>query len=239
MFCQNCGAHIDGGNFCANCGAAIAKQEAPVLNTVSDPSLPEGIYRDENGAYHWTYRMNMLKNPTVPIMFLKALGCIMAGVALFMSLCHLFNGLPRYIPDTLLMLLAVTVGLSLLFMIVWLIMAKARGGWYVVEHMMDENRVVYLSTPEEQRKMHGWTLASFILAIAGDNMTVAANSVALAGAERFDSEYTDVREIQAVKHRDLIKVNNILQRNTIYAAPHQYDFVYKYIVSHCPDAKVR
>lgn len=137
------------------------------------------------------------------------------------------------------MLLAVTVGLSLLFMIVWLIMAKARGGWYVVEHMMDENRVVYLSTPEEQRKMHGWTLASFILAIAGDNMTVATNSVALAGAERFDSEYTDVREIQAVKHRDLIKVNNILQRNTIYAAPHQYDFVYKYIVSHCPDAKVR
>ena len=136
------------------------------------------------------------------------------------------------------MLLAVTVGLSLLFITVWLIMAEARGGWYVIEHMMDENRVVYLSTPEEQRKTQRWALASFILALASDNMIIAANSVAIVGAERFDSKYTGVREIQDVKHRDLIKVNNILQRNTIYATPHQYDFVYNYIVSLCPDARV-
>lgn len=265
MFCSNCGKEItNNAKFCANCGAAVRMQQAPtaapvnqptISNTaafqrvaddpavsqpfVSNPALPEGIYQDENGAYHWIYRMHMLKNPTVPIMFIKVFGGIMGGIVLLMSMIHLVNDNPEYIPDTLLLFLAITGGFILLFLIIWLIMAAARGGYYIIEHMMDENKVVYLSTPEEKKKMRGWATAAFILGMASGDMTTMATGAALAGSERFDSDYTDVKSIQAVRRRDLIKVNNVLQRNTIYAAPHQYDFVYNYIVAHCPNAKIK
>lgn len=248
MFCPNCGVQIpEGSKFCNRCGAAIGgaapdtaqaeAQDGPRL--IQDPSLPEGIFRDEQGAYHWIYRMHMLKNPTVPIMFTKAFGGIMGGVVLIMSLVHLFNGDPEYIPGTFLVFLAITGGFILLFMIIWLCMAAARGGWYIVEHMMDERKVVYLSTLEDKKKTRGWAIVGFFLAMASDDMTMAGNSVALAASERFDSTYTDVKSIQAVRRRDLIKVNNVLQRNTIYAYPHQYEFVWNYITSHCPNAKIK
>lgn len=205
----------------------------------SSSSLPEGIFRDENGAYHWIYRMHMLKNPTVLITLIKVWGGIFGALGLIMVLAQLFRGHAEYIPDTLLLILAICAGLIILSVIVWLIMAAARGGHYIVEHMMDENKVVYLSTPEEKKKVRNPAIASFLLSIAADDIGAAAAGAMLSASERFDSTYTDVKSIRTRRRRDLINVNNTLQKNTIYAAPHQYDFVLNYIVSHCPNAKIK
>lgn len=243
MLCPYCGTPINpGARFCRGCGAPVTETPAQAQEPAPperDPDLPEGIVRDENGAYHWTYRMNMRKNPTVLITLLKVFGGIFGGLALIMSLVLVIQGDADEVPQLLLVMAAICAGLCILSAIVWLCMAAARGGWYIIEHSMDEERVVYLSTPEEKRKTRGLAVAGFLLALASDDLTLAGSSMALSASERFDSVYTSVKSIQAVPRRDLIKVNNTLQRNTIYAAPHQYDFVWRYITAHCPNARIK
>ena len=68
---------------------------------------------------------------------------------------------------------------------------------------------------------------------------MVGTSLAVAAGDTFVSRYSDVKAVIAKRRNDLIKVNNVLQRNTIYAEPHQYEFVWNYITSHCPDAKVK
>lgn len=249
-FCTKCGTKIEKGNFCPNCGAPVTDHPQPLQpegkarqaeaqTFVQDPSLPQGIYRDENGAYHWIYRLNMLKNPTVMLMFIKVFGALMGGVAVITALVKLFDGDPEDIPQAVLPWFVISAGMIVLVLIIWLVMAAVRGGYYIVEHMMTENKVIYLSTPEERKKARGWAKFGFILGAATSNMTLLGNSAALAASERFDSTYTDVKSIKADRKHDVIKVKNVLQHNTIYAAPHQFDFVYNYIVSHCPNAKIK
>ena len=243
-FCVHCGAELKAeAAFCPGCGLPIAGPQAGAQPHLFPDSaslgLPEGIYRDADGAYHWFYRMNMRKNYTVPIAFFKVMGLVGGLLGALMCIIHLANDDVDYIPTTLLLILACFGGLCLLFVIVWLCMAAARGGWYIVEHMMNERKVVYLSTPEEARKMRQVGALNFVLGAATGDLTALGLGSGEWAGERFDSDYADVKSIQAVRRRDLIKVNNLLQRNTIYAAPHQFDFVYNYIVAHCPNAKIQ
>ncbi|MEE0875500.1 MAG: zinc ribbon domain-containing protein [Ruminococcus sp.] len=62
MYCANCGARLDEGNFCPRCGAPVIEYREPVkLVENSDPSfaatsLPEGIICDENGVIRWAWQ---------------------------------------------------------------------------------------------------------------------------------------------------------------------------------------
>ena len=57
MFCPNCGVQIpDGSAFCGTCGAPLGAAGSGTERVLTqDPSLPEGIFRDDSGAYHWVY----------------------------------------------------------------------------------------------------------------------------------------------------------------------------------------
>ena len=52
------------------------------------------------------------------------------------------------------------------------------------------------------------------------------------------SRFSNVRKIKAVRGKDLIKLNGRFLRNQIYVAKEDFDFVYDYIVGHCPNAKI-
>lgn len=72
MFCSRCGAQLTAGSFCPQCGAPAANQTAQPVGLVpaapfgsgapkpdaavvirSDPSLPKGLFRGEDGMLRW------------------------------------------------------------------------------------------------------------------------------------------------------------------------------------------
>ena len=250
MFCPNCGAQIpEGSKFCNRCGAAIdgaapnpaqaETQDGPRL--VQDPSLPEGIFRDDQGAYHWVYHMDMMRNPVPLFTIMKISGFICLGIGILVGGYALIDGADP--ADALKAFAVPALGINAFFLVLtliaWFILMATRGGRYVFEFLMTEDKVVTLQTNEEKKKAQKLAKVTFALGLLDRNLSTMGVGMAALAGERFDSDFRDVKAVIAKRRQDLIKVNNVLQRNTIYAYPHQYEFVWNYITSHCPNAKIK
>lgn len=240
MFCPNCGAELpEGSAFCDKCGAALGgeAQSEPVLT--QDPSLPEGIFRDERGAYHWVYHLDMKRNPVLLLVLLKIMVYICGGMAVFMFFATWLNHntFAEAVKAFAIVFFGIGGSLALVTYISWLIIMKIHGGNYTVEHLMTEDRIEHLQTQEEQEQSKKVKAMVFVLGMLSDDP--GAVGLAMGGQEEMTSRYADVKKIIASPRHDLIKVNNVLQHNHIYAYPHQYEFVWNYITSHCPSAKTK
>ena len=53
------------------------------------------------------------------------------------------------------------------------------------------------------------------------------------------SVYTDIRNVIGVRPFHTIKLNQLLDRNQVYAEEADYDFVWNYISQRCVNAKIR
>ena len=79
MFCPKCRTQtVDNTKLCQNYRASAVMQDTPASGTVSDLSLPEEIYRDGNGACHWTYlivRITPVQTQQTAALILPELRC--------------------------------------------------------------------------------------------------------------------------------------------------------------------
>ena len=256
MFCRNCGNPVqDDAKFCPNCGMKLSnrgngasaaglarhvpKQGAGIR---ADPTLPEGIFRDDNGAYHWKYYLDMRKNPAPLFAVLKIICFSCLGVALFAGILSATagaNGIVYSIRLFLLLGFGLGAFMSLIAWAVWRIGSAARGYKYVWEYSMSREKIIVLQTPEEQERSRAAAGVMFLLFLLDSDTSMAAAGSAMLASSRVDSNYADVRHIIADRRHDLIKVNNALMHNAVYAYPQQYDFVWNYITAHCPGAKIK
>ncbi|MBE6910192.1 MAG: zinc-ribbon domain-containing protein [Ruminococcaceae bacterium] len=240
MFCPNCGSELpENSAFCEKCGAALGHtaQSGPVLT--QDPSLPEGIFRDGNGAYHWVYHLDMKRNPVPLLVLLKIMVYICGGMAViifFMTWLN-HNTLAAAVKAFAIVFFGIGGFLVVIIWTAWLVVMKIHGGNYTVEHLMTEDRVEHLQTQEEIEQSKKVKTLVFVLGMLSDDP--GAMGLAMGGQEELTSRYADVKKIIASPRHDLIKVNNVLQHNHIYAYPHQYKFVWNYLTSHCPNARVQ
>lgn len=53
------------------------------------------------------------------------------------------------------------------------------------------------------------------------------------------SEFKNVKEVRSLKRQHVIKVNQLLNHNQVYAKEADFDFVLEYITKHCVNAKIR
>lgn len=204
-----------------------------------DPDLPEGIFRDERGAYHWVYHLDMKRNPVPLLIIMKLMVYICGGMAVFIFFMTLLNHNTLAESFKAFAIVAFGIGgfLLLVAYISWLVVIAIHGSNYTVEHLMTEDCVEHLQTHEEREQSKKVKTLVFVLGMLSDDP--GSMGLAMAGREEMTSRYTDVKKIVASRRHDLIKVNNVLQHNHIYAYPHQYAFVWDYITSHCPQAKVK
>ncbi len=209
----------------------------PVL--VQDPSLPEGIFRDSNGAFHWQYELNMITNPVILFLIIKLFFGVCFGVGLMMALMMII--VDGDFEDAIKTLLIVTFGIGglmvVLGIIAYFIIVAIKGGKYTVVHTMDETSVQHLQTPAEKDQSKKMRTLLFVMGMLSDSPS--AVGLSMGARDEMESEYKDVKKVIASRRQDLIKVNNVLQHNHIYAYPHQYEFVFNYIASHCPNAKIK
>ena len=218
-------------------GNSTASNGEPVL--IQDPSLPEGIFRDSNGAFHWQYELNMITNPVILFLIIKLFFGVCFGVGLMMALMMII--VDGDFEDAMKTLLIVTFGIGglmvVLGIIAYFIIVAIKGGKYTVVHTMDETSVQHLQTPAEKDQSKKMRTLLFVMGMLSDSPS--AVGLSMGARDEMESEYKDVKKVIASRRQDLIKVNNVLQHNHIYAYPHQYEFVFNFIASHCPNAKIK
>ena len=223
MYCPNCGKQLpDNSRFCDNCGSMLNSR------IPSNTSLPDGIFLCDDGKYRWVYEINLWKNNVIVGSLIK----VMLFVIFIIIVPVLLITGTDFI-SILMLIPAFLLGAALLTFIGYAINAMMNGGKYCAVFTMDEEKIIHAQSKKQVDK--GRIMAILSTVAFND----AATGLSLLASEKFVTSYKDVKNIKSEPAKNLIRVNESLIKNQIYVYPHQFNFVYDYIVSRCPGAAIK
>ena len=195
------------------------------------------LYPD--GKYRWVYEVPMLKNPSILIDVYKVLG-ISFGIV------WLFNVLIIGCEDgyTLKGLWGITSGFLVLmgvFLVIgyiaYVIVAWCYGWKYVVLFTLDEKEVVHQQMPHQMKKAKVLGALTALVGAAAGKPGVMGSGILAASRSTSTSVLANVKSIKARRRLNLIKVNQLLNKNRVFVPDEDFDFVYDFLCQHCPNAK--
>ena len=196
------------------------------------------ITLQEDGKYRWTYEVNLFRNPTILLLIWKIFFFIILGIFAFVVLIS--SGSSHFwwdgFLDTAKVFGFILVGMVVLTALGYLIYAAIMGGKYIVEFEMDEKGVRHKQTAKQAKKAEKLGQAAMAAGAASGSAETAGAGLNAQRTEMY-TEFAKVRKVKAYPRRDLIKVNERLGHNQVYAAKENFMFVKDYIVSHCPNIK--
>ena len=204
----------------------------PVPPQNSDITLcPDGVYR-------WVYELNLYKNPTVLFTLYKIFGAILLAIVVLVLVSDL--GQPWFVnhpQEQIIANLSWIVIFALFFFVLitasYYIYALMQGGKYCVMFEMDDDKIIHRQYAEQVEKAQ---IVSLITALAGGitgNVTATGIGINSAVNTETISHFDAVCSIKPYRKRNVIKVNEPLMKNQIYADGTDFDFVLKYISSRC------
>ena len=185
-----------------------------------------------DGKYRWVYEMGMFTNPTIFWTVLKVLGGVWIAIWIVEVLVR---GFEDFLPSlkVFAIVMAVIVVISFLG---YLVVAIMYGGKYVVLFEMDEKEVCHIQMPRQYKKAQvmGWITA--MAGLSSGSLSTAGAGMLAASKSSSTSVLANVRKVKAYRRRHLIKVNQLVNKNQVYASDADFDFVYNFLKAHCPNA---
>ena len=189
-----------------------------------------------DGKYRWVYEMNMLKNPTIFFTVLKVMMISVGIVWLF----GLVIGIGNMSLDYFLFwtkLTGIMIGIFFVLTIIGILITAAVLGKYVVLFEMDENEVTHIQMPRQVKKAEVIGLITALVGAMAKSPTTMGAGVLATAKTKSTSEFVNVRRVKARRRFNLIKVNQLFDKNQVYVADEDFDFVYNFIKSRCINAK--
>lgn len=204
--------------------------------------VTEHIWRCPDGFYRWYHELSMLKNPIILFTTWKVLGISFGAVYLFVLISSAVSdslfGWDGFLDITWVFVL-LTLVIGAIAVLAYLIVAWCYGWKYVVLFEMDEQVVRHIQVPRQFKKAQALAWLTLLAGAAAKQPGAAGTGLLSMTRNSSTSEFQSVKRITVRPRRNLIKVNQKLARNQVYAAPEDFEFVRAHIVSHCPKAKVR
>ncbi len=208
---------------------------------VTGEKVTENIYLCPDGAYRWFYELDMLKNPTILITVWKVLGIAFGTVALFTLIMDLFQGVIQSISDIFPAMKVILILLPVFFVISivsYLILAWTFGWKYIVLFEMTDEYVKHIPTPKQFEKAQALNWLTVMVGAVAHKPTIMGAGM-LAGAKSSStSVFKDVEFIRVRRKRNTIHVDQLLDKNQVYAEDADFDFVEKFIKDRCVKAKI-
>ena len=189
-----------------------------------------------DGKYRWVYEMNMLKNPTIFFTVLKVMMISIGIVWLF----GLVIGIGNMSLDYFLFwtkLTGIMIGIFFVLTIIGVLITAAVLGKYVVLFEMDEKEVTHIQMPRQVKKAEVIGLITALVGAMAKSPTTIGAGVLATAKTKSTSEFVNVRRVKARRRFNLIKVNQLFDKNQVYVADEDFDFVYNFIKSRCINAK--
>lgn len=191
--------------------------------------VTENIYLCPDGVYRWVYEFPMLKNPTILFTVWKVLLVSCAICLVLVGVPILFTeglggllGLPKGIGAGALVLIALSIP-------AYVILAAMYGWKYVVLFEMDDEKVRHIQMEKQFGKAEALGWLTVMAGLASGNLTAVGSGMLSATKNTSTSYFADVKQVKANRAMHVIRVNQLLNRNQIYAEDADFDFVLQYI----------
>lgn len=190
----------------------------------------------EDGKYRWVYEFKLFRNPTILFVIYKIFFFIGVGEWVLTTLFSL--GSRNFFWDGFLentkVFLILTACLLALATLGYVVYALIMGGKYCVVFEMDEEGVRHTQLDSQFGKAKVISMLTSVAGAAAGNPGAVGTGI-LAGAKNtMYSGFGIPAKVRAFPRRDTIKIDRALSHNQVYAEDADFDFVYKYIVSHLP-----
>ena len=191
-----------------------------------------------DGKYRWAYEMHLLKNPAIFLTVLKVMLISVGIVGLFMLVITAISGdLTMEWFRSWLKLMGIVLGIFLGLAIISILIMAAILGKYVVLFEMDEKEVVHIQMPRQVKKAEVVGLITALVGVMAKNPTTIGAGMLAASKSTSTSEFDKVRHVKARRRLNLIKVNQLFNKNQVYVADEDFDFVYNFIKTRCTNTR--
>ena len=245
MTCQSCGsAYPEGARFCSVCGAPrsepVRPEEAPGRQGPQAVRVSENIWLCPDGVYRWTFEFRMLRNPTILFTVWKVLGLAFGLVFLFTLVIDLFQGVIESWTDlwSSAMVFGILAGVFLVISVISYLILGAVYGWkYQVLFEMTEESVTHIQMPRQVKKAEALGLLTALVGAAAGKPYMMGLGMGVTAKSSSTSTFKSVRTVKVRRKRNTIHVNQLLDRNQVYAQQEDFAFVEGFIVSRCVNAK--
>ena len=203
-----------------------------------DETIGNRVTLFPDGNYRWVYEVKMLTNPTILFDVYKVLGISFGVVWLFMLL---INGCEGNLTlgsiwefsygFLVLMAVFVVIGIVAYFIVAWVYDWK-----YMVLYTLNEKEVIHQQMPRQAKKAQVLgALTAMVGGLAGKSGVVGAGLLTASKTSSI-SKLADVAHLIPNRRRNLIKMNQLFNRNRIYVPDEDFDFVYDFLRKHCTKA---
>lgn len=236
--CANCGVAIDGNShFCSGCGTPLVNCPQPPPVEAAEHLSPN-ILRGSDGVYRWVYELSLFKNPTILFMLWKIFGGIFAGIYLFVFILQAADfGLEQALEDMGLFPVWFLLGMVVLTSLSYAVYALIMGGSYCVLFEMDDEGVKHTQLSKQFKKAQVIGKIGFWMGLAAGNLSMAGQGLITASRQSMHTSFSSVKRIVPLKRRGVIKLNETLHRNHVYAEMEDFDAVFRYIGLRCQNTK--
>ena len=209
---------------------------------LADEQVTEHIWRCPDGMYRWYCELSMLKNPVILFTAWKVLGISFGVVYLFVLIVSAVSDSMygwRGFFDLTWGFVLLTLAIAVIAVFAYLLVAWCYGWKYIVLFEMDDKIVRHIQVPRQFKKAQALTWLTILAGIAAKRPAVSGAGLLSMTRNTSTSEFKNVEWLVIRPRRNLIKVNQLLNRNQIYAEAEDFDFVREHIVAHCAKARVR
>ena len=205
------------------------------------------VYESENitmctdGKYRWVYELNLYKNPAI----IKEVGRVMF-ISLVIVLALIFgfqmiDGIGTFTEK--LQFVAELAGILVAILLVitvlgYLLYSYMMGGTYCALFEMDENGVCNKAQEKHIKKAELISAITVIAGLAGGRPGVIGTGMLASARTSMYTGFEDVKELEILPGQHLIRLNEKLSRNQVYAEDEDFAFVADYIRSRCRNAKI-
>jgi len=193
-----------------------------------------------DGKYRWVYELDMYKSSVIIKELWRVL--LISG-AIVLAFLFVLNIMDNDLLETLQFIAqvaAILFGIFLVLSIIgYLIFAYIVGGKYCVVFEMDEYGINHKQHDKHVKKSELIGALTVFAGLAGGNLGTVGTGVLAAARTSMYTGFDDVKELEILPKEHLIRVNETLSRNQVYAEDEDFVFVANYIKARCCNAKVK
>ena len=195
-----------------------------------------------DGKYRWVYELNLYKNPAI----IKEVGRMMGiSIAIVLGLIFIFIMIDTIgsIAEKLqffLELAGILLAICLIITILgYLLYSYMMGGTYCALFEMDENGICSKAQEKHIKKAELISAITVIAGITSGRPGVVGTGMLASARTSMYTRFDSVKELELLPKQHLIRVNETLNRNQVYAEDEDFAFVANYIKERCRNAKVK
>ena len=210
--------------------------------------VEQSVYESENitmctdGKYRWVYELNLYKNSAI----IKEVGRgVLISLVIVLALIFGFEMIDgigtfaeklQYVAELAGILLAIMLVITILG---YLLYSYMMGGTYCALFEMDENGVCNKAQEKHIKKAELISAITVIAGIASGRPGVVGTGMLASARTSMYTRFDSVKELEILPKQHLIRLNEKLSRNQVYAEDEDFAFVADYIRTRCRNAKVK